>query len=170
MLGSTFASFDYCPRELRRRKYIRPVLLYCPYRCLISIASGCSSSRRSSEAGKSMGRSGRDTTIGTRCGAGRTELDFALLISSATRTRTLTRGTRGCMSRSGHVPERLAGSEADGNVALWRGCTLRVSGNRHSGGPGHQWVKARYIDPNPAGWEIRKRTRGRARRSSRIAF
>ena len=31
---------------------------------------------------------------------------------------------------AGHVPERLAGSEADGNVALWRGCTLRVSGNR----------------------------------------
>src|SRR6516162_878179 len=33
---------------------------------------------------------------------------------------------------AGHVPERLAGSEADGNVALWRGCTLRVSGNRKS--------------------------------------
>ena len=45
---------------------------------------------------------GRDTTIRTRCGAGRTERDFALLISSATRTRTLTRGTatRECMSRS----------------------------------------------------------------------
>jgi hypothetical protein len=59
-------------------------------------------SRRSSEAGKSMGRSGRDTTIRTRCGAGRTERDFALLISSATPTRTLSRGTatRGCMSRS----------------------------------------------------------------------
>jgi hypothetical protein len=51
---------------------------------------------------QSMCRSGRDTTIRTRCGAGRTELDFALLISSATRTPTLTRGTatRGCMSRS----------------------------------------------------------------------
>src|SRR5262249_52994055 len=73
-------------------------------------------------------------TIRTRCGAGRTELDFALHISNATRTRMLTRATatRGCMSRSGHVPERLAGSEADGNVALWRGCTLRVSGNRQS--------------------------------------
>jgi hypothetical protein len=35
-------------------------------------------------------------------GAGRTERDFALLISRATRTRTLTRGTatRECMSRS----------------------------------------------------------------------
>src|SRR5262249_61049824 len=44
---------------------------------------------------------GANTTIRTRCGAGRTELDFALLISNATRTRTLTRGTatRGWMSR-----------------------------------------------------------------------
>jgi hypothetical protein len=57
-----------------------------------------------------------------------------------------------------HVPERLAGSEADGNVALWRGYTLRVSGNRQPGGPGHQWVKARYLDPNSAGLEIRKFT------------
>ncbi len=29
-----------------------------------------------------------------------------------------------------HFPKRLAGSETDGNVALRRGCTLRVSGNR----------------------------------------
>src|SRR5262245_34453563 len=45
---------------------------------------------------------GRDTTIRTRCGAGRTELGCALLISSATRTRMLTRGiaTRGYTSRS----------------------------------------------------------------------
>ncbi len=33
-------------------------------------------------------------------------------------------------------------------------CGFRATGN--PGGPGHQWVKARYIDPNPAGWEIRK--------------
>ena len=49
-------------------------------------------------------------------------------------------------------------------------CGFRATGN--PGGPGHQWVKARYIDPNPAGWEVRKFTyeiRGRARRSSRIA-
>jgi hypothetical protein len=35
-------------------------------------------------------------------------------------------------------------------------CRFRATGN--PGGPGHQWVKARYIDPNPAGWEIRKFT------------
>ena len=35
-------------------------------------------------------------------------------------------------------------------------CGFRATGN--PGGPGHQWVKARYIDPNPAGWEIRKFT------------
>ena len=29
---------------------------------------------------------------------------------------------------------------------------LRLTGN--PGGPGHQWVKARYITPNPAGWQI----------------
>ena len=35
-------------------------------------------------------------------------------------------------------------------------CGFRATGN--PGGPGHQWVKARYIDPNPAGWEVRKFT------------
>jgi hypothetical protein len=29
---------------------------------------------------------------------------------------------------------------------------FRATGN--PGGPGHQWVKARYIDPNPTGWEV----------------
>lgn len=29
---------------------------------------------------------------------------------------------------------------------------MRLTGN--PGGPGHQWVKARYIDPNPAGFEV----------------
>lgn len=31
-------------------------------------------------------------------------------------------------------------------------CGFRATGN--PGGPGHLWVKARYIDPAPAGWEI----------------
>jgi hypothetical protein len=31
-------------------------------------------------------------------------------------------------------------------------CGFRATGN--PGGPGHQWVKARYIDPAPGGWEI----------------
>jgi len=31
-------------------------------------------------------------------------------------------------------------------------CGFRATGN--PGGPGHQWVKARYIDPAPLGWEI----------------
>lgn len=29
---------------------------------------------------------------------------------------------------------------------------FRATGN--PGGPGHQWVKARYIDPDPAGWKV----------------
>src|SRR5678815_69429 len=29
---------------------------------------------------------------------------------------------------------------------------LRATGN--PGGPGHQWVRARYIDPHPLGWQI----------------
>lgn len=33
-------------------------------------------------------------------------------------------------------------------------CGFRATGN--PGGPGHQWVKARYIDPAPKGWEILK--------------
>ena len=32
---------------------------------------------------------------------------------------------------------------------------IRLTGN--PGGPGHNWVKARYIDPAPQGWEIKKR-------------
>jgi len=31
-------------------------------------------------------------------------------------------------------------------------CGFRATGN--PGGPGHQWVKARYIDPAPLGWEV----------------
>ena len=49
-------------------------------------------------------------------------------------------------------------------------CGFRATGN--PGGPGHQWVKARYIDPiQPDGKSESSRTRirGRARRSSRIA-
>ena len=30
-------------------------------------------------------------------------------------------------------------------------CRMRLTGN--PGGPGHQWVKARYVDPAPLGWE-----------------
>lgn len=33
-------------------------------------------------------------------------------------------------------------------------CGFRATGN--PGGPGHQWVKARYIDPSPLGWKIIK--------------
>lgn len=31
-------------------------------------------------------------------------------------------------------------------------CGMRLTGN--PGGPGHGWVKARYIDPDPMGWKI----------------
>lgn len=31
-------------------------------------------------------------------------------------------------------------------------CGVRLTGN--PGGPGHMWVKSRYIDPNPAGYEV----------------
>lgn len=31
-------------------------------------------------------------------------------------------------------------------------CGMRLTGN--PGGPGHHWVKARYIEPNPAGYEV----------------
>jgi len=35
-------------------------------------------------------------------------------------------------------------------------CGFRATGN--PGGPGHHWVKARYIDPAPSGWSIIKST------------
>jgi hypothetical protein len=33
-------------------------------------------------------------------------------------------------------------------------CRIRLTGN--PGGPGHQWVRARYIDPDPIGWRVMK--------------
>lgn len=33
-------------------------------------------------------------------------------------------------------------------------CGFRATGN--PGGPGHQWVKARYVDPAPSGWKVLK--------------
>ena len=33
-------------------------------------------------------------------------------------------------------------------------CLFRATGN--PGGPGHHWVKARYIDPAPKGWEVQQ--------------
>jgi hypothetical protein len=33
-------------------------------------------------------------------------------------------------------------------------CRIRLTGN--PGGPGHQWVRARYIDPEPMGWRVMK--------------
>lgn len=35
-------------------------------------------------------------------------------------------------------------------------CGIRLTGN--PGGPGQQWVKARYIDPCPQGWQIQTRS------------
>lgn len=35
-------------------------------------------------------------------------------------------------------------------------CGFRATGN--PGGPGHQWVKARYIDPAPRGWKVTQQT------------
>lgn len=35
-------------------------------------------------------------------------------------------------------------------------CGIRLTGN--PGGPGQQWVKARYIDPCPSGWTVQRRS------------
>jgi hypothetical protein len=44
---------------------------------------------------------------------------------------------------------------------------FRATGN--PGGPGHQWVKARYIDPAPAGWKVCATRAGWSAYSSRPA-
>jgi len=38
------------------------------------------------------------------------------------------------------------------------GVPVGMRGTGNPGGPGHQWVKARYIDPAPLGWQIIKST------------
>jgi len=48
-------------------------------------------------------------------------------------------------------------------------CGIRLTGN--PGGPGHNWVKARYIDPAPMGWQVFKESftfEGVTRESERI--
>ena len=104
-----------------------------------------------------MGRSGRDTTIRTRCGAGRT--DFAYLERDADADAYQGHSyTRVYVEELGTFPSaspvlRLMATLRSGEGVP---CGFRATGN--PGGPGHQWVKARYIDPNPAGWEVRKFT------------
>src|SRR5215467_3367493 len=73
-------------------------------------------------------RSGQDVALAERSST-------SLCLSRMRRGRGCLPGAQlhaGVCRGAGHVPERLAGSAADGNVALWRGCTLRVSGNRKS--------------------------------------
>src|SRR5215470_3271879 len=73
-------------------------------------------------------RSGQDVALAKRSST-------SLCLSRMRRGRGRLPGAQlhaGVCRGAGHVPERLAGSEADGNVALRRGCTLRVSGNRQS--------------------------------------
>src|SRR5262245_50934367 len=51
-------------------------------------------------------------------------------------------------------PEPRPSDEVDGDAALRRGRTSGFACDGNPGGPGHQWVKARYIDPAPLGNRI----------------
>ncbi len=45
-------------------------------------------------------------------------------------------------------------------------CGMRLTGN--PGGPGHQWVKARYVDPAPLGWKVIRSTFGEGLTRDRV--
>jgi hypothetical protein len=50
-----------------------------------------------------------------------------------------------------------------------KGVPVGFRGTGNPGGPGHGWVKKRYIDPAPEGWKVipsrsPSRTRGPAKR------
>ncbi len=45
-------------------------------------------------------------------------------------------------------------------------CGMRLTGN--PGGPGHQWVKARYVDPAPLGWKVITSTFGEGLTRDRV--
>jgi hypothetical protein len=100
----------------------------------------------------------------------------SLCLSRARRGRGRLPGAQlhaGVCRGAGHLPERLAGSQANGNVALWRGYTLRVSGNRQSrraGTPMGQGALHRPQSCRMGGPKVHvMRIRGRTRCSSRIA-
>src|SRR5262245_46423763 len=92
-----------------------------------------------------------------RCGAQPTAHACALRTWNVTPTRSSTKATatRGSMWRkSGRLPspapifKLLATLRSSAGVPVG----FRATGN--PGGPGHQWVKARYIDPAPLGNRI----------------
>ena len=41
-----------------------------------------------------------------------------------------------------------------GTLRSGKGVPVGFRATANPGGPGHNWVKARYIDPAPSGWEI----------------
>src|SRR5262245_55139740 len=65
-------------------------------------------------------------------------------------------GARGGGKTDGMLGEWASHADLHGKNAVGLMVHFRATGNH--GGPGPQWVKARYIDPNPAGWEVRKFT------------
>jgi hypothetical protein len=64
--------------------------------------------------------------------------------------------TRVYVEELGNFPNEATVLKLMATLRSAQGVPTGFRATANPGGPGHQWVKARYIDANPAGWEVRK--------------
>lgn len=69
-------------------------------------------------------------------------------------TGLINKNTRVYVEEAGNFPNAAPIMKLHATLRSGAGvpCGMRLTGN--PGGPGHQWVRARYIDPAPLGWRV----------------
>lgn len=69
-------------------------------------------------------------------------------------TGLINKNTRVYIEELGNFPDQKPVMKLMATLRSARGVPCGFRGTGNPGGPGHLWVKARYIDPNPMGWQV----------------